>query len=368
MNSITQISVILLGPSLQAVSGVSTHIKQLTGSSLSQNIKLLHFQVGSEGRDESVLNKLSRFILSPFNFLICLLRNRHAIVHINTSLEPKSYWRDMVYLLIAKMLKHKTIYQIHGGALPQDFFKGSRFLTSLLRRILICADRVVLLAQVELTAYHAFAPQIRLAVIANAIETDVLTNVPLKNKPTHPLHISFVGRLATAKGIFTILDAAALLLQAQRDFLLTIAGSGSEETNMRTRATELNLGEHIQFMGAVFDQAKDQLWQQTHVFAFPTIHREGLPYALLEAMAAGAVPITTRVGAIPDVMQDGVHGLFVEPNNPQALAQAIIKLDDDRTLRHKMAEAGRQRILDGYGVDRLASDFQDLYSELAGEV
>lgn len=88
--------------------------------------------------------------------------------------------------------------------------------------------------------------------------------------------------------------------------------------------------------------------------------------ALLEAMAAGAVPITTRVGAIPDVMQDGVHGLFIEDRNPVALARAIVKLDDDRMLLSRMAQAGRMRVLEYYTLARMANDFGRVYETLLG--
>lgn len=361
----TRIGIVLLGPSLQAVSGVSTHIKQLFASSLSQDMTLLHFQVGSEGRHESALDKAIRFVTSPLLFLIFLVRHRPAIVHLNTSLEPKSYWRDVAYLFVARMLGRKIIYQVHGGALPQDFFGGNVFLTWLLRQVLTAADAVVLLAQAELNAYREFVPTARLDIIANAIETEQLAAAPLSDKSNRPLHIVYVGRLAGNKGIFTILDAAFLLIRENRDILLTFAGGGPEETMLRTRALELDIVEHIRFAGSVFDGDKNMLWQQAHLFAFPTTHREGLPYALLEAMAAGAVPISTRVGAIPDVMLDGVHGIFIEPDNAEALARAISRLDDDRQLLNSMAEVGRRRIVEFYGVNRLAGDFQRLYAELA---
>jgi glycosyltransferase involved in cell wall biosynthesis len=97
---------------------------------------------------------------------------------------------------------------------------------------------------------------------------------------------------------------------------------------------------------------------------FPTYHLEGLPYAILEAMAAGAVPITTRVGAIPDVMKDGVHGILIEAKSAVSLAGAIARLDDNRLLLHLMAEASRSRIIERYTVTRLAEDFQLIYDAL----
>ena len=101
-----------------------------------------------------------------------------------------------------------------------------------------------------------------------------------------------------------------------------------------------------------------------HVFLFPTYFVEGLPYALLEAMAAGAVPVTTRVGAIPDVIEDEVHGVFVPPRQPAALAAAVARLDEDRETLTRMSQAGRQRVIDQYTLVRLASDFRRLYSSV----
>ena len=174
--------------------------------------------------------------------------------------------------------------------------------------------------------------------------------------------------LANNKGIFTILEAASILIREKRDIRLSFAGDGPEEARLSARAAELDIVEHIRFTGPVFGQEKDKASGGRPIYLLCTDHPVvGLPYALLEAMAAGAVPITTPVGAIPDVMQDGVHGIFVEPNDPETSARAIIRLDYDRAQLNRMAEAGRQRILESYTVNRLAGDFQRLYTELAGE-
>lgn len=354
----------LLGPSVNAVSGVSTHLNQIFGSSLADAVTLLHFQVGSEGRKESSLQKLARFAISPFVFAGFLLRHRPEIVHINSSLEPKSYWRDIAYLLVARILGRKVVYQVHGGALPEEFFAGSAFLTWALRRVLSMPDVVVLLARVELDAYQRFVPNQHLVVAANAIDAGLLVTKPIKSKSAGPLQLVYLGRLAWNKGIHESIEAVGVLVKEGRDLLLSIAGSGPEEEAIKQRVAELGLSEHVRFLGPLFGEAKDTLWSASDVFVFPTFHREGLPYALLEAMAAGAVPITTRVGGIPDVMQDGVHGLLVEAKDAAGLARAIARLDDDRDALARMAEAGRARVLEQYTVERLAQDFKRIYASL----
>jgi len=132
--------VLLLGPMRSAVSGVSTHLNQLFESALSDHFDLLQFQVGSEGHAQGRAGTLLRLVTGPLAFAACLIRWRPRIVHINTSLEPKSYWRDIAFLGVAKAMRRKVVYQVHGGALPAEFFAGKRLLTALLRAVLSWPD------------------------------------------------------------------------------------------------------------------------------------------------------------------------------------------------------------------------------------
>ena len=357
-------TVMLLGPSLQAVSGVSTHLNQLFHSRLSLEFHLLHFQVGSQGRNESSRQKLMRVVSSPFQFFWSLIEGKPQIVHVNTTMDTKGYWRDLVYLLIARSLRKKIVYQVHGGALPQDFFENNRFLRNLLRQVLRSADVVVLLSQESLRAYRGFSPDLKLEVIPNAIEPG--TDPEWKQRPSlheKPLNLAYVGRLAESKGIFEIIEALGILQERKKNMRLIIAGNGPDEARLRIRVEILGLQSSVSFMGVVHGAEKDRVWHEADLFVFPTYH-EALPYALLESMAARTPALVSRVGAIPDVMEDGVHGLFVPSRNPLALAEAIERLDKDRAMIHRMGESSRQRIVNFYTIDRLASDFGRTYLDI----
>ena len=119
----------------------------------------------------------------------------------------------------------------------------------------------------------------------------------------------------------------------------------------------------VRFARPVFGEEKQRLLAHSDVLALPT-YNEGLPYALLEAMHAGLATITTRVGAIPDVVTEGVHGLFVPPRNPGAIAAAISSLAREPERLSRMARACRERIAEAYLLPRLASQLADLYTGL----
>ncbi len=352
-------TILLLGPSLGAVSGVSTHLNQLFGSELAGEFKLIHFQIGSEGRQEGRWQKLTRFVFSPLALAAKVIAVKPDIVHLNTSLEPKSCWRDAAYLLVAKLLGKWVVYQVHGGDLPQHFFNGNDLLTAFLRRLLSWPDAVVLLASVEYDAYRDFAACKHLSVIPNA---SGLPENPEKSFDHQPIRLGFIGRLADNKGALEAVQALHLLLKSGvADVHLTIAGSGPAEAAIRDLVKSLALEEAVTFAGAVFGGTKDEFWRQTDIFVFPTYHREGLPYTVLESIAFGTPLITTRVGAIPDVIQDGVHGVFVAPHDANAVAEAVAALIADKAKLKSMSDACISRAREFYGVDRLARQFSDLY-------
>ena len=358
------ITIMLLGPSLDAVSGVSTHLNQLLHSPLVDEFNFIHFQVGSQGRNETVIKKFMRFVLSPLQLFWRMIQQRPQILHVNTTMDTKGYWRDVVYLVIARSLGKKIVYQVHGGALPQFFFRNSHLLSHLLKWVLRKADMVVVLGQESLAAYRAFAPGLNVEAIPNAITPG--DDPQWKREPKRddrPLCLVYVGRLAKSKGVFEIVEALAILHRDKRPMRLIVAGIGPEEEQMRTKINEHGLQKHVQFVGVVHGTEKERIWNESDLFVFPTYH-EGLPYALLESMAARTPPLISPVGEIPDVMEDGVHGLFVPCRNPQALATAICRLDSDRDLINRMGESGRQRIVNHYTIDRLARDFSRAYLDV----
>jgi glycosyltransferase involved in cell wall biosynthesis len=357
-------TVMLLGPSLSAVSGVSTHLNQLLHCRLADEFTFVHFQVGSQGRDETKLQKAMRFVFSPVQFFWRLIRQRPEIVHVNTSMDSKGYWRDLVYLLIARAMQKRIVYQIHGGALPQNFFGKSLLLSYVLKRSLRAADMVVVLGQESLAAYRAFTPGLDVKVIPNAITPGIdpqWKRTSICNGK--PLCLAYVGRLAESKGVFEIIEALAILHRDQKRPHLLIAGAGPAEMEMRNRIEKNGLQNFVRFVGVVHGAQKERLWNESDLFVFPTYY-EALPYALLESMAARTPALVSPVGEIPDVMEDGVHGVFVPCRDPQALATAICRLDSDRDLINRMGESGRLRIMTHYTTERLAEDFRHAYQDV----
>jgi glycosyltransferase involved in cell wall biosynthesis len=352
--------VVLCSPSLAAVSGVSTHANILLGSHLTEDFDLVHFQVGSEGRKENALQKVIRFVFSPFGLAFVLITSHAQIIHLNTSLNKKAYWRDLIYLITAKTLGLRIMTQVHGGDFPEEFFSDNRIPTWILKQALLASDVVIVLSSEALNSYRRFDSCINVRLVPNAILSDGLLDKRRVYNLDQPIRLLYLGRLVKAKGLFEAIEALGNLKRNGMLFSFDIAGQGPDQSTLEKAIEKAGLQGEVKFVGSVFNDMKFNLLLNSDIFIFPS-YREGLPYAILESMAAGCVPITSPVGAITDVITNGQHGVFVPPRDAAALGAAICALDNNRAQLAKMGEAGRQRVREYYTVDRLAKDLGHLY-------
>jgi glycosyltransferase involved in cell wall biosynthesis len=357
---VTRHVVLLLGPSREAISGVTTHVNSLFGSRLATRFDLLHFQVGSEGRRESLLGRLARFVLSPLQLGAAIARHSAGVVHINTSLNAKSYWRDFAYVLAAKLCGARVLYQVHGGLLD-EFASRGRVFAAMVRRMLTWPDLVVVLSREQLDAFRQAAPGQAVELVPNGIDCGpyLRYNRPAA-EPDAPLRLIYVGRLVPGKGLLESIEGLRIARSRGVKARLVIAGNGPEEPRLRQYTRDAGLTRDVSFVGAAYGEQKAQLLAQADALTLAS-YTEGLPYSLLEAMAAGVVPIVTPVGAIPDVVTQGEHGLLVAPRDAGAIADAIGTLAQDRAMLARMSAAARQRIAAAYSIERVARDFSQLY-------
>lgn len=357
--------VLVLGPDRTAISGVSTHLNLLFESSLARTFRLRGFQVGSEGRRESRAGRLARLIISPFALAARVLSERVDVVHVNTSLNRNAAWRDLAYMAVARLCGARVLYQVHGGELPEAFTAGSRVLAPLLRAGLRLSGVIVVLARCELEAYQRFLPGHTVRLLPNAIDHQPYARLVRRlTTGGRPLELLYIGRLVREKGLYDGLLGLRLACDQGAAVHLVIAGGGPDEAGLRQVVSDLQLEREVSFVGAAFGGAKMDLLANADALLLPS-HSEGLPYALLECMAAGMPVIATPVGAIPDVVIDGQHGMLVPPGDVQAIARAITRLAANPECLARMGGDCRERIASTYAIQPLLRNFSGLYAELS---
>jgi glycosyltransferase involved in cell wall biosynthesis len=167
-----------------------------------------------------------------------------------------------------------------------------------------------------------------------------------------------LGRLGREKGFDVLLSGARLLLANYSGACFTIYGTGAEEQGLREEAKRLGIDAHVHWRGMTLDPADALL--DFDVFVMPS-RTEGFPLALLEALACGLPCVASSVGGIPEILgEDG--GIMVPPDDPQALADAMLKMMDPEVRRHYSALA--PEIAKRFSIEECARKYAEIYEEL----
>jgi len=173
-----------------------------------------------------------------------------------------------------------------------------------------------------------------------------------------------VGRLAQTKGQVYLLEAFSVTLKNLPGSVLLIAGDGPLMGELARKAEDLGITPSVRFLGHRQDVL--EIMRAFDVFVFPSL-AEGLPLALLEAMASGVIVVASNVGGIPDVLGNGLYGRLVPPRDAASLAAAMA----DAALlsaeeKRKTAEAARLRVLGEFTKEVMCKALTDVYGELPG--
>ncbi len=174
-----------------------------------------------------------------------------------------------------------------------------------------------------------------------------------------------VGRLHREKGQRTLIQALESIRRAVPRVKLVLVGAGDEQDALRELAQERGVADIVHFAGQQLDVRP--FLAMADLFVLPS-NLEGMPVSLLEAMAMGLASVATRVGGTPEVLEDGLTGLLVEPAAPEKLAQAVIRLANKHELRREMGERALAKVEERFSVVGHAARLQALYERLAGRV
>jgi glycosyltransferase involved in cell wall biosynthesis len=175
------------------------------------------------------------------------------------------------------------------------------------------------------------------------------------------LLVGHVARLVPIKRHEDFLRAAAMVMERVPTCRAVIVGDGERRAELEGVVRHLGLKDRAIFLG--WRRDLDRIYADLALVTL-TSANEGSPVALIEAMAAGRAVVATRVGGVPDLVDDGVTGLLVPPKDPAALAEAIIARIADPERRRMMGDAGRKRVHPAFSAERLLSDMDRLYTEL----
>ena len=198
----------------------------------------------------------------------------------------------------------------------------------------------------------------RLHVIHCGVDVEAFRPAQARDEPRVAkgrFTISAIGTLHEVKGQVHLVEACRRLAARGLDVACTLIGDGPDRAMLAERIRGAGLGGTVELLGALpADRIATHL-RTTDVLVVPSVpsadgRREGIPVVLMEAMASGVPVVASRLSGIPELVKDGVSGLLVAPGDADGLASAVARLHDDAALRRRLAERGRQVVLDGFDI------------------
>ena len=209
------------------------------------------------------------------------------------------------------------------------------------------------------------APHLQIPVIPNGVDTTLFRpseKSAIGNRQSAIINLLFVGRLSPEKGLHTLLDALAAtsgFRSPPSSLSLTLAGDGPDRAALQAQATRLGLTDRVTFAGWIPRERLPELYRAADIFVFPSTD-EGMPNTVLEAMASGLPVIACRIAGCEDLVEEGITGLLIPPNDTAALATAIATLCNDAPLRTRLGQSARTRVLAHFTWRRAAEEYVKL--------
>ena len=175
-----------------------------------------------------------------------------------------------------------------------------------------------------------------------------------------PLNLICVGRLAPVKAQHILLAAVERLVRAGINVQLHIAGGGPDRQSLEAVSTARKLQDHVVFHGFTLQEELDELYRNTDIFVLASF-AEGVPGVLMEAMSMEIPCVSTWITGVPELIRNGVDGLLVAPSDDKSFADAVAQLSNDCELRRGIGQAGRERILDRFHLEKNAAQLAAIF-------
>jgi glycosyltransferase involved in cell wall biosynthesis len=309
--------------------------------------------------DGAPVAKFRIAVAAVFKFLRIVLTGRLALLHAHTA-SRASFWRKSIFILIALAARKPVVLHLHGAEFNTFYHRECGPLRKRFVRFVLEHVRVVIVLSAHWDErIGAIAPRSRRAIVSNPFPAGVDDG---GSAPRREDALLFLGRFGVRKGIFDLLQALAIVRTRFPNVRLLCGGDG-DVAGVRTRARELGIEQSVEILGWVSGAAKQQVLAEATVYVLPS-HAEGLPMGVLEAMAAGAPVVATCVGGIPDAVEDEVDGLLVEPGDVDALADRIVRLLGDASLRATFAAKARRKVVERFSPEKVLVQLETLYWDL----
>jgi glycosyltransferase involved in cell wall biosynthesis len=345
--------VLVVGPGPDSAGGVWAVISTLMASSLARDAELRHVATHRDGAARVKLAAAARGIA---RVAAALARGWPDMLWVHVSADF-SFRRKTVVVALARLLRTPVLLHVHGSDVEVWYRAASAPERAVVRAVLRAADLVVALTPTW---------ERRLREMTDCRTTAIMNPVAIPPEAPDEGRVAgrvvSLGRLGERKGSKVLVEAIALLAGEGLDATLVLAGDGDRE-GVEAHARSMGVAGRVEIRSWIGPDEVAALLDSASAFALPS-REEGLPVALLEAMAHALPVVVTSVGGIPDLVRDGEHGRMVRPDDPPGLAAALRDLLRDAAAARRAGRAGRAEVERRCAVPVAVARLEDAFAQV----
>ena len=295
--------------------------------------RIRRFEFGKLWRALVLLGRLARRAFG---------RARPDLAYLTLSAGGWAFHRDVLLIALLRAAGIRRVLHLHGRGFAAALARAPW--SAPLYRFAFADARVIVLGEPLYREIAGWVARERVSVVPNGVRDARAEPVPA---PPRPARILFLSNMLEAKGPLVLLEALARVNRAGVAFEAVFAGAWRGDLTPQrfaARVQALGLDDHVHHRGPVDGGCKDRLFAAADVFVLPTHYaHEALPLVVIEAMMHGLPVVATTVGALPELVVDGVTGELIAPRDDAALAAALVRLLNEPERRRRYGAAGRAR-------------------------
>lgn len=354
---------LILGPNRTLQGGVAGYYNTLK---LEDYTNARYFAVNS-AKPQSGIITFFRLIANYFRFIYIIIKDRYQLIHINPSLERRSFYRDSVFIIMARMLNRKTLVFFRGWIEPfEQEIRKSKLKSFIFRISYAKADKYIVLSSLfknkikELGA-GSKAEFFNETTVADSSYIDELDLEKKYLSFQEKVIFLFLSRVEKEKGIYITIDAYQQFLREnpERKSSLLVAGEGPDLTVVKKYVEDLKIPD-VEFLGYISGEKKKKALLESHVLIFPS-YTEGMPNSILEAMLFGMPVISREIGGIPDVIRQKENGFLTDSLQPAIFAKFLSMLASDNELYKEIAKNNHRIAAEQYITPRVRERILKIY-------
>lgn len=330
-----KLRIALIGPLPPPSGGMANQTRQLAGLLAQEGVSVELVQVNAPYRPcwvGHIKGLRAVFRLLPYFFHLWRAAGRADLFHIMAN----SGWSWHLFVApavwIAKLRGRAVVVNYRGGEADEFFSRAFTVVKPSLKRADVIVVPSGFLEQVF--AKRGFATYI----VPNIVNLDRFSagDAARANQP----HILVARNLEPLYDNASALRAFAIIRQQHPSARMTIAGTGPDRNALEALAQELGLTDGVTFAGRVENSEMPTLYQTAHIALNPSL-ADNMPISILEALASGVPVVSTDVGGVPFLVEDGKTALLVPPRDPERMAAAMLRVLSDQPLRERLVQAGQ---------------------------